>query len=84
MLLPGYDGTGEGEPSPKRSKLPAGGFAVRTYQRSQQSDREAQVCVRVKCRHCVIAFSVKVLIMTIDQCQFVSHICNLTGSCKVV
>ncbi|XP_023721247.1 uncharacterized protein LOC111872013 isoform X4 [Cryptotermes secundus] len=42
MLLPGYDCTGDGEPSPKRSKLPAGGFAVRTYQRSQQSDREAQ------------------------------------------
>lgn len=43
MLLPGYDGDRTGQPSPKRSKLPGGGFAVRTYQRFQQSDREAQV-----------------------------------------
>jgi hypothetical protein len=43
MLLPGYDGDGTGQPGAKRGKLPGGGFAVRTYQRFQQSDREAQV-----------------------------------------
>jgi hypothetical protein len=40
-------------------------------------------CVHVNCGHCVIPFRVKVLIMTLDQCHFVSHICNLTD-CKVV
>jgi hypothetical protein len=83
MLLPGYDGDREGQPSPKR-KLPGGGFAVRTYQRCQQSDREAQVRVYVKCGYCLIAFRVKVLIMAIGQCQFMSDVCNLTDNCKVM
>jgi hypothetical protein len=80
MLLPGYDGDGEGQPSPKRNKLPGGGFAVRTYQRSQQSDREEQVCVYVKCGYCGIACRV----LTVCQCQFVSHICSLTANFKLM
>jgi len=46
MLLPSYD-DGGGQPSSKRSKLLGGGHTVRTYQRSQQSNREAQVCTHI-------------------------------------
>uniref|UniRef100_A0A347ZJA3 Putative OSA1 n=1 Tax=Reticulitermes speratus TaxID=60591 RepID=A0A347ZJA3_9NEOP len=47
MLLPSYD-DGGGQPSSKRSKLLGGGYTVRTYQRSQQSNREAQERKKIK------------------------------------
>jgi len=46
LLLPSYD-DGGGQPSSKRSKLLGGGYTVRTYQRSQQSNREVQVCTHI-------------------------------------
>lgn len=57
MLLPSYD-DGGGQPSSKRSKLLGGGYTVRTYQRSQQSNRETQVCnhIFVKCSVSVVVF----------------------------
>jgi hypothetical protein len=57
MLLPSYDDEG-GQPSSKRSKLLGGGYTVRTYQRSQQSNREAQVCshICVNCSESVLSF----------------------------
>jgi hypothetical protein len=80
MLLPGYDCDGTGQPSPKRSKLPGGGFAVRTYQRFQLCDREAQVN-EYMCKICVNAFKASV---HDSICQFVLRICKLTENCKVV
>lgn len=60
MLLPSYD-DGGGLPSSKRSKLLGGGYTVRAYQRSQQSNREAQVCT-----HIFVNYSVSMIVIVFD------------------
>ncbi|PSN52379.1 hypothetical protein C0J52_06722 [Blattella germanica] len=42
MLLPNYNPDNDGPPSSKRNKLHGGGYAVRTYQRSNHNERETQ------------------------------------------
>lgn len=68
MLLPSYD-DGEGQPSSKRSKLLGGGYAVRTYQCSQQSNR-GQVCphICVNCSENVIVFDWVIFTRTVNLC----------------
>jgi hypothetical protein len=80
VLLPGYDGSGEGQPSSKRSKLAEGGFAVRTYQRAQQSDREAQVRMCVKCGQSMLSFRVKVIIMTMVN----ANLCHISVILQII